>query len=68
MAQININIPDEQVTRVLDRLAERFGYDGVGTKAAFIKAYIADQLRQAVLAQERINAAQAAPQDDPGVS
>ena len=68
MAQLIIDIPDEQATRVLDRLAEAYGYDGVGSKAAFIKAYLADQLRQSVIAQERRNAAAAVVDEDPGVS
>ena len=60
MAQIIIEIPDEQVERVLSALAQHYDWDGEGNRAAFVKAGIIARIKRHVLSQERDNAARAA--------
>ena len=60
MAQLIINIPEDQKERVLTALAERYEWDGTGSRTAFIKAYLINVLKRNVIAQERDNAARAA--------
>lgn len=62
MAQVTIDIPDDQVNRVLDAFATRFGWVSVqasGTKAAFAKAHLAKLVRE-IVKQEEIRQAQMA--------
>lgn len=56
MASITLNIPDAQAQRVLDAVADRFGWVDQatsGTKAAFAKQQIADWLKRTVVEYER---------------
>jgi hypothetical protein len=55
MASIQLNIPDAQAQRVLDAVADRFGWTpelGV-TKAAFAKQQVAEWLKRLVVEYER---------------
>jgi hypothetical protein len=55
MASITLNIPDAQAQRVLDAVADRFGWTpdlGV-TKAAFTKQQVAEWLKRLVVEYER---------------
>lgn len=77
MAQIVINIPAAQVSRVVDALCAAYGYTGDPadgtTKNAFAKQTVIDHIRRVVLGTERAVAEAAAlaavtEPDDPGLS
>tara|TARA_R100001530_G_scaffold56447_1_gene41222 strand:+ start:182 stop:403 length:222 start_codon:yes stop_codon:yes gene_type:complete len=52
MARITITIPDGKKDRVLDAVSAEKGYDGTGTKAAFLKRWIIRELREVVVTHE----------------
>lgn len=61
MAEISLNVPNDQVGRVVDALCIFGGYTGdpndVPARRAFAKHVLGDQLRQIVLRVERTEAA-----------
>lgn len=61
MATITINIPDAQVSRVLEAFTEGFGWTAASgmTKAAFAKAKVAEYVKETTLGYERQKAAAA---------
>lgn len=67
---LNINIPEAQVTRVLNALADHFGYDPAedGPKPAFVKDRIVSLLKRLVVRAEMEKARRAAQQDQPDLS
>ena len=64
MAQIVINIPAAQVSRVVDALCAAYGYTGdpadSAAKNAFAKQAVIDHIRRVVLGTERAVAEAAA--------
>lgn len=62
MASITITIPDNVLTRVLDAIAARNGYNSAtdGTKAAFAKAIVIKWVRREVIDYEANSAGQTA--------
>jgi hypothetical protein len=54
MAQFGVNIPDEEVDRVLDAFAERYGWDPEGdqTKQQFAKHQVILFIKDTVKAHE----------------
>lgn len=68
MATITLNIPDANINRVTNAVADRYGYSAVlpngqpnpQTKAAFTKAWLISTIKQAVKEQEGMIAAQTA--------
>ena len=60
MAQLIIEIPNDQVERVLSALAARYEWDGTGNRVEFVRQGIINRLKRQVLAQERSDASKAA--------
>lgn len=62
MASITITIPDAVLTRVLDAIAARHGYDPLtdGTKAQFAKSVVIGWLKKEVVEHEANTAAASA--------
>ena len=62
MATITLTIPDGVLTRVLDAIALRHGYDPLtdGTKAQFAKAVVLKWVKKEVVEQEAGTVAAAA--------
>lgn len=54
MATVTIDIPDNQVNRILDAFATRYNWNGVtpATKAAFAKAVVAKWIQSEVKNEE----------------
>lgn len=67
MATFTITIPDPQVSRVLDALTARWGYDSTSgdTTAQFVKQHIKRWLKSEVLEQEGRDARDTAQQVPP---
>lgn len=69
MAQIIITIPDEVVNDVLDALSGFWGWDGTGTKAAFVRSEIRDRLKREYQRAKKLADAQAyVPPADPDIT
>lgn len=63
MATITINIPDDQMPRVIDGLCKAGGWRSVeldGARGAFAKKMVVDYVRDTVKAVERATAVEAA--------
>lgn len=72
MAQISLQIPDDQIARVVDALCQIGGYAGEPSdqpaRRAFARRVLGDQLRQTVLRFEQgraMNAASSSVTVDP---
>ncbi len=74
MATITVNIPDAQLTRVLEALSKAYGWNtSDGPKPAFVRSAVAKQIETMVLQVERSEAEMASMVEkdtliDPGIS